>query len=66
MTGKEIKAIRERLGLTQTELADKLGITRNAVTLWEIGQRNPSSLAALAIKALEKELKPVRKGKRKS
>lgn len=34
-TGKNIRALRERFGLTQDELADKLGVTRESVHRWE-------------------------------
>lgn len=34
-TPSKIKALRERLDLTQQELADKLGATRRAVAAWE-------------------------------
>jgi DNA-binding transcriptional regulator YiaG len=37
MTAKEVRAIRRRLGLTQRELADKVGVARNTVTRWELG-----------------------------
>lgn len=40
--GKEIKTLREAKGWTQTELARKLGVTRNAVSLWENGQNEPT------------------------
>lgn len=34
-TGKNIRALRERFDLTQDELADKLGVTRESVHRWE-------------------------------
>ncbi len=33
--GKNIRALRERFGLTQDELAEKLGVTRESVHRWE-------------------------------
>ncbi len=35
MTGTEIKRIRVRLGLTQQQLADRIGTTKNTVYRWE-------------------------------
>ncbi len=35
MTGAELRAARQALGLTQTGLADKAGIGRHAVSYWE-------------------------------
>jgi DNA-binding transcriptional regulator YiaG len=36
-----IKAIREALGMTQTQFAAALGVTENAVRRWEYGDRHP-------------------------
>lgn len=38
-----IKERREELGMTQTELADKLGIGQSSVASWEIGRAMPSA-----------------------
>jgi DNA-binding transcriptional regulator YiaG len=35
MTGEEIKALRMSLGLTQSELAEKIGTTKHRVSDWE-------------------------------
>lgn len=37
-TGDKIRAQRKRLGLTQTELGEKLGVKTNAVSKWECGR----------------------------
>lgn len=42
MIGDRIKARRMDLGLTQTELAKKLGVTRAAENAWEMGLSSPS------------------------
>lgn len=34
----KIKGLRESLGLTQTELGEKLGVKKNAVSKWECGR----------------------------
>ena len=36
-----IKTMREERGWTQQQLADKLGVTRSAVTQWETGWSQP-------------------------
>ena len=41
MTGATIKALREKLGMTQTELADKLCVSDKAVSKWENGRGFP-------------------------
>lgn len=39
----KIKILREKSGMTQTELAKKLGITRSGVNAWEMGVSVPST-----------------------
>ena len=41
MTG--LRTMRRRAGLKQYELADRLGVTRQAVNAWELGRAVPSS-----------------------
>lgn len=44
MTGKELIALRHKLGLTQAALAEKIGVTKNSVARWEreeLGMREP-------------------------
>ena len=41
ITGATIKSIRETKGLTQTELADMLGVTSKAVSKWETAKGLP-------------------------
>lgn len=36
--GDKIKTLRKHLGLTQTELGQKLGVKTNAVSKWECGR----------------------------
>lgn len=43
MVADRIKILREQKGLTQTELAKKLGITRSSVNAWEQGISVPST-----------------------
>jgi DNA-binding XRE family transcriptional regulator len=51
MTGPEYKALRERLNLTQGELASRLGVTRKTINARENGAKITEE-AALAIGAL--------------
>ncbi len=39
----KIKLLRERSGMTQTELARQIGITRSGVNAWEMGISVPST-----------------------
>lgn len=56
MEGKELKTLRKELNLTQTELADILGVKMNTVYRWESGILDVPKYIALAMKAV-KELK---------
>lgn len=37
-TGAKIKALRKSMGLTQTELGERMGVKKNAVSKWECGR----------------------------
>ena len=37
-----IKYLRDRYGMTQSDLAKRLGVSRNAVNLWEMSISSPS------------------------
>ena len=39
--GKNIKSNRTKLGITQEELAEKINVTRQAVSNWENGKTEP-------------------------
>ena len=41
MIGNNIKAIRSAYGLSQEDLAKKLGVSNRAVSTWETGKRTP-------------------------
>lgn len=47
--GEKLKACREEKGMTQQTLADKLYVTRQAVSRWECGARYPDLITAKRI-----------------
>lgn len=49
----EIKALRDRLGLTQKELSDLLQIGAKTYTLWETGKSRPSRSMNVLLRALK-------------
>ncbi len=57
MEGKELKEKREKLELTQTELADILGVKMNTVYRWESGILTVPKSIELAMKTVERENK---------
>lgn len=61
MTGSQIKAWRQSLGLSRMELGLKLGISYFTIIKWETGRTNPSPLAQKQISKLLDE----QKGKKK-
>jgi transcriptional regulator with XRE-family HTH domain len=52
MTREELKRARERLGMTQRELAEALGMQTNSVTRMEIGLQPIMRTTELAVKFL--------------
>jgi DNA-binding transcriptional regulator YiaG len=50
--GDEIRAIRQRLHLTQQRLADLLGVRRNSVTRWELGTLGIKRSALILLRRL--------------
>lgn len=43
MTASRIKMLRENNGMSQTQLAKRIGITRSSVNAWELGISVPSA-----------------------
>ena len=50
--GKRAGVFRKSLGITQTELAEKLGVTPQAVSKWEVGSALPDVESLLALSHL--------------
>ena len=57
MTSEEFRAIRQALGLNQTELAARLGMTQPMVSRIERGEREPTNQQGAAITLLRERLK---------
>jgi DNA-binding XRE family transcriptional regulator len=49
---QEIRKARQRLGVTQAQLAQALGVTARSVIAWEKGEVPISTVVALAIRHL--------------
>jgi DNA-binding transcriptional regulator YiaG len=56
MTPDEIREARDRLGLSQVRLAERLPVSRRTLEDWEAGRRNPPDYLVRAIRDLEREL----------
>lgn len=52
MTKDQIKQARQSLGLTQAEMAEKMGIKTSKLTQWEIGRYRISDEGATLISIL--------------
>ena len=65
MTGDEFKQLRTRLGMTQDELGQRLGVARVTVARWEIGLRRVPELAARLVQHVAKEVKAEQKKRKK-
>lgn len=55
MDGIEVLKIRKRLGFTQKELAELIGVDQVSVNRWEKGKRKPSKLAIRQLESLQKK-----------
>jgi transcriptional regulator with XRE-family HTH domain len=53
MTGEELRECRERLGLTQAELAREVGVRSDTLSRWERSERKiPKTVEILVLKYL--------------
>ena len=62
MTGEEVRAMRRRLGLTQIELAELVGVAPNSVARWERGEMAVRESAARLMRLLAQR-RPKRRSK---
>jgi transcriptional regulator with XRE-family HTH domain len=58
-----IKALRKRLGLTQEQFAQRVGVTYSTVNHWENGKRTPLPFLVKRLLEMEEELDSQKKGK---
>lgn len=52
----DIKAIRKIFGITQGELAQRLGVEQSTVSMWESDKRAPSGIAQRMLAQVCKDL----------
>ncbi len=60
--GSELQRLRKRAGLTQAELAAKLGVAPNSVARWERNERAIVEPMARLIRMTLEPMKPKRRG----
>ncbi len=54
---REFKRWRKKHQFTQMEVARRIGVAMATVSLWELGERIPSRLAAMQIEKVRREFK---------
>ncbi len=64
MKGKELKARRAALRMTQVQLAETLGVQPNTVARWENGVLDVPRVVALALDTVERSFRKLTKTKR--
>lgn len=52
--GRHVRRVRGRLGLTQVELATRIGVPIETIRNWEQGKRCPTGAARALLKILDK------------
>jgi putative zinc finger/helix-turn-helix YgiT family protein len=55
LAGSDIRALRERLGLSQDQLSDLLGCGKKSLSRWENGREYPSQLVNTLLRLLEEK-----------
>ena len=65
MTRGEVRRARERLELTQRQLAARVGVAENTVWRWEAGERTVGGSAAILIRLLAEQAPTKRRRKRR-
>jgi len=66
MTGADLRTIRMRLGLTQEELGQRLGVRKNTVWRWETEIRHIPEPVARLMLYLAKEVKTEQQKRKKA
>ena len=66
MTGADLRTIRTKLGLTQEELGQRLGVRKNTVWRWETGLRHIPEPVARLLPYLAKEGKEEQKKRKRT
>jgi transcriptional regulator with XRE-family HTH domain len=56
MNGQDFRAWRQRLGLTQAQVKDRLGVSQRAVAAWESGATPIGRQTEMAIWAIERSI----------
>lgn len=54
---KKVKALREYLGLTQTQFAEELGILQQTVSQWECGYHTPKGASVKLLRLVAEKAK---------
>lgn len=54
LTGREIKAIRKKLNLTQAGLEEELDLPKNTIVRWETNKVDQSKMADIVLRVLDK------------
>lgn len=52
-SNKEIKAIRNKVGMTQTVFANYMGVSKKTVEAWELGRTHPTGPACRLLNILD-------------
>lgn len=62
VTGRELRAIRQKLKLTQAALAQTIGVASNTVARWERGEMTISEPVARLIEKIAEEQRLAKRG----
>ena len=56
MRAIEIRALRERMGMTQREFADEIGVRPEIVCRWENGHREPGKVVVTLLRRMMQDV----------
>ena len=60
---ERVKRLRQRLGLSQQQLAERLGVTLGSISRWELGKSGPIKPYLEKLEALERQVERQQGGK---